>query len=110
MHPGVFSGFFSSRRRHTRLQGDWSSDVCSSDLFTCMGFYPVCPAGDFYVFGAPQIPKVVMQLSNGKRLTTMAKNLSDKNIYVQSVRVNGKDWPTPFLPYREIKNGGTISY
>src|SRR5688500_20366750 len=28
--PGVF--FFSSRRRHTRLQGDWSSDVCSSDL------------------------------------------------------------------------------
>src|SRR5256885_5054177 len=28
--PGLF--FFSSRRRHTRLQGDWSSDVCSSDL------------------------------------------------------------------------------
>src|SRR5256885_4148053 len=28
--PVVF--FFSSRRRHTRLQGDWSSDVCSSDL------------------------------------------------------------------------------
>src|SRR5256885_15094759 len=27
------SFFFSSRRRHTRLQGDWSSDVCSSDLF-----------------------------------------------------------------------------
>src|SRR3989454_1460946 len=27
---GVF--FFSSRRRHTRLQGDWSSDVCSSDV------------------------------------------------------------------------------
>src|SRR2546426_2066926 len=25
--------FFSSRRRHTRLQGDWSSDVCSSDLY-----------------------------------------------------------------------------
>src|SRR5256885_5509923 len=28
----VSSFFFSSRRRHTRLQGDWSSDVCSSDL------------------------------------------------------------------------------
>src|SRR6266487_4742968 len=26
--------FFSSRRRHTRWTGDWSSDVCSSDLFT----------------------------------------------------------------------------
>ena len=32
---GLF--FFSSRRRHTRLQGDWSSDVCSSDL------HPVLP-------------------------------------------------------------------
>src|SRR5574337_549228 len=27
-----FVFFFSSRRRHTRLSGDWSSDVCSSDL------------------------------------------------------------------------------
>src|SRR5256885_8695063 len=31
VHPYFF---FSSRRRHTRLQGDWSSDVCSSDLTT----------------------------------------------------------------------------
>src|SRR5256885_5513723 len=29
---GLGGVFFSSRRRHTRLQGDWSSDVCSSDL------------------------------------------------------------------------------
>src|SRR5690348_17363351 len=28
----VFFFFFSSRRRHTRWTGDWSSDVCSSDL------------------------------------------------------------------------------
>src|SRR2546426_8416301 len=34
--------FFSSRRRHTRLQGDWSSDVCSSDLVE--GFMPAPPS------------------------------------------------------------------
>src|SRR2546426_2240679 len=33
----VFFFFFSSRRRHTRLQGDWSSDVCSSDLVEATG-------------------------------------------------------------------------
>src|SRR5690348_17956842 len=37
--------FFSSRRRHTRWTGDWSSDVCSSDLRpTCLlgrGFAPL---------------------------------------------------------------------
>src|SRR5256885_5087809 len=32
MRDAVSFFFFSSRRRHTRLQGDWSSDVCSSDL------------------------------------------------------------------------------
>src|SRR5256885_9043337 len=33
--------FFSSRRRHTRLQGDWSSDVCSSDLSTGTQNFPI---------------------------------------------------------------------
>src|SRR5690242_21613815 len=32
--------FFSSRRRHTRLTCDWSSDVCSSDLLTAVGAEP----------------------------------------------------------------------
>src|SRR5207248_8906179 len=32
-----FCFFFSSRRRHTRSYGDWSSDVCSSDLWTHFG-------------------------------------------------------------------------
>src|SRR5256885_3754141 len=38
----MFFFFFSSRRRHTRLQGDWSSDVCSSDL---------CPASPRLLHG-----------------------------------------------------------
>src|SRR5437867_13290058 len=36
-----FFFFFSSRRRHTRSYGDWSSDVCSSDLEQTTGFEPV---------------------------------------------------------------------
>src|ERR1039457_7317086 len=39
----VLCFFFSSRRRHTRLQGDWSSDVCSSDLSSCPNS-PLFPA------------------------------------------------------------------
>src|SRR5699024_11656442 len=37
----VFFFFFSSRRRHTRSKRDWSSDVCSSDLFTIVPVYAV---------------------------------------------------------------------
>src|SRR2546426_7759468 len=35
--------FFSSRRRHTRLQGDWSSDVCSSDLLPVTAATSIVP-------------------------------------------------------------------
>src|SRR2546426_1326776 len=38
--------FFSSRRRHTRLQGDWSSDVCSSDLAKFALDAVVAPTGN----------------------------------------------------------------
>src|SRR2546426_2057110 len=37
---GIIFFFFSSRRRHTRLQGDWSSDVCSSDLYVSQAAIP----------------------------------------------------------------------
>src|SRR6266498_5384651 len=36
----VFFFFFSSRRRHTRCGRDWSSDVCSSDLYSAPGLFP----------------------------------------------------------------------
>src|SRR5256885_3779613 len=48
-----FFFFFSSRRRHTRLQGDWSSDVCSSDLNLSLAAFSVSatffqPASSFF--------------------------------------------------------------
>src|SRR5207248_2549501 len=44
-----FIFFFSSRRRHTRSYGDWSSDVCSSDL---VGMLEHVGAADFPAFGS----------------------------------------------------------
>jgi predicted alpha-1,2-mannosidase len=99
--------------------GNKPDSLCGNDdcgqmsawyIFTCLGFYPVCPAGDFYVIGAPQIPKAVVHLSNGKNFAMTANNLSGENIYVQSVKLNGKNWNSPFLPYDELKNGGSIIF
>ena len=79
-------------------------------LFTCLGFYPVCPASDYYVIGAPQVKHAVMQLSNGKTFTMTANGLSAENIYVQSVQLNGRAHDQPFLLHDEIKNGGTLTF
>jgi predicted alpha-1,2-mannosidase len=79
-------------------------------IFTALGFYPVCPASDYYVIGSPAVPKAEVRLSNGKMLSITAQNLSDKNIYVQSLVVNGRPWTSPFLPHREIKDGGQLVF
>jgi len=72
-------------------------------LFSTLGFYPVCPASDYYVLGSPSLKQAVLHLSNGRKFTVKAENLSDRNIYVQSVRLNGRNWPTPFLPIASSK-------
>jgi len=79
-------------------------------MFTCLGFYPVCPGSDYYAIGAPQLRKAKLNLSNGKKFTTIANNLSAENIYVQSVEVNGKRLDNPFLSFGEVKNGGTLIF
>jgi len=103
----------------TTQYGSKPDSLCGNDdcgqmsawyIFTCLGFYPVCPASDYYVIGAPQIKKAVMHLSNGKNFEMTAENLSDENIYVQSVRVNGRNWHSAFLPYKELKDGGKIAF
>src|SRR5256885_12315284 len=53
------SFFFSSRRRHTRLQGDWSSDVCSSDLMLSDGAGAVLLGGPQAL---PQAPGLRLKL------------------------------------------------
>jgi predicted alpha-1,2-mannosidase len=79
-------------------------------IFTCLGFYPVCPASDYYVIGAPQLKKAVLRLSNGKTFAMTANNLSPENIYVQSVEVNGQKLDNPFLPFAEVTKGGTLVF
>src|SRR2546426_1459150 len=61
--------FFSSRRRHTRLQGDWSSDVCSSDLFL-KGHRPVVSLKIYNVLA--QLVAIPILRGSGKALDSLA--------------------------------------
>src|SRR5688500_20399234 len=56
-----YSFFFSSRRRHTRLQGDWSSDVCSSDLVPEW----VCFLGKFVGLGLVLVALQALMMAAG---------------------------------------------
>ncbi len=79
-------------------------------IFTCLGFYPVCPGSDYYVIGAPQVKRAVLNLSNGRKFSMTAEKLSRANKYVQSVKVNGKTLENPFLSFAEVAKGGSLIF
>src|SRR2546430_11359737 len=65
--------FFSSRRRHTRFDCDWSSDVCSSDLFADLDLTQKQVAALWLVADHPGIAQTgVAQRMRMDRATTMA--------------------------------------
>ena len=79
-------------------------------IFSALGFYPVAPSSGYYVIGSPSIKEAVIKLGNGKTFRIRTKHLSAKNIYIQSVILNGKKWNKTYIPYDEIYNGGEILF
>ena len=79
-------------------------------VFSAMGFYPFNPCGGEYVIGAPQLPRVTLNLANGKMFTMTAKGLSRKNKYVKSVRLNGKPVKNWKIHHSDIVRGGELIF
>ncbi|MEO6730964.1 MAG: GH92 family glycosyl hydrolase [Ferruginibacter sp.] len=79
-------------------------------VFSAMGFYPVCPATDQYVVGAPLFKKITLKLENGKQLLITATTNNDKNIYVQSVKLNEKNSDKNWLNHFDLQKGGTLKF
>ncbi|SEL10681.1 GH92 family glycosyl hydrolase [Parapedobacter koreensis] len=77
-------------------------------IFSAMGFYPVFPASGTYVIGSPAVDKATINLPAGKKFVVTAINNSPENIYVQSIRLNGKDYPHSYLLHSDITKGGTL--
>jgi len=77
-------------------------------ILSSMGFYPVFPANGAYVLGSPLFNKVTVNLDNGKKFTVIAKNNSPDNIYIQSIRLNGKSYFKSYLMHEDIVSGGTL--
>ena len=79
-------------------------------MFSAMGFYPVDPVSGNYVFGAPQMPKIVLNLADGKTFTVIAEGLSEENKYVESITLNGQPYTKSYITHEDIVNGGTLVF
>ena len=79
-------------------------------IFSALGFYPVCPATGQYVLGAPYLPYAKVTLENGKTITIIAKNVSDKNRYVKSVKLNGLPYSKLYINHEDLTRDCTIEF
>jgi predicted alpha-1,2-mannosidase len=77
-------------------------------VLSSLGFYPVFTASGEYVIGSPVFDKATVHPENGKPFIIEAVNNSPENIYVQSVELNGKDYPYTYIVHQDILNGGIL--
>lgn len=77
-------------------------------ILSSVGLYQVDPVGGRFVIGSPLFDKATVNVGGGKTFTVVAKNNSDKNIYVQSARLNGKNLKNSYVDFNDIRHGGTL--
>ena len=77
-------------------------------ILSSVGLYQVDPVGGRCVIGSPLFDKATVNVGGGKTFTVVAKNNSDKNIYVQSARLNGKTLKNSYVDFNDIRHGGTL--
>ena len=77
-------------------------------VFSALGFYPVCPGSDQYVMGAPLFKKATIHLENGKDFVIEAPENSEKNIYIDRLKLNGKTYTRNYITHSDIFNGGKM--
>lgn len=77
-------------------------------ILSSVGLYQVDPVGGRFVIGSPLFDKSTVNVGGGKTFTVVAKNNSDKNIYVQSARLNGKTLKNSYVDFNDIRRGGTL--
>lgn len=81
-------------------------------IFTALGFYPVTPASGVYAIGRPFFPKVTLHFTSPATndFTVVANNLSAKNNYVESVKLDGRSVSSPFIKHSDLFNCKMIEF
>jgi len=77
-------------------------------LFSALGFYPIA-GSDLYIIGAPLFPHAEIAVPGGT-FTIDAPEVSDTNIYVQSVELNGASLTKAEIRHADLKAGGKLAF
>jgi predicted alpha-1,2-mannosidase len=79
-------------------------------VFSALGFYPVTPGTDQYVFGSPLFKKAILTFENGRKLRIIAQDNSNENVYVKKISLEGKIVSRNYVQHHELKSGGRLIF
>jgi predicted alpha-1,2-mannosidase len=79
-------------------------------VLSSMGFYPLNPASGEYQMGSPIFETVTLNLPEGKTFTIIADRVSNTNIYIQSAKLNGKEFNQTSISHQQLLEGGTLHF
>ena len=79
-------------------------------VFSALGFYPVTPGTDQYVFGSPLFNKVTLDFGKWHKLVIEAPENSKDNIYVKSIKLNGRKIDKNYITHSDLQNGGKLIF
>ncbi|MBP1221769.1 putative alpha-1,2-mannosidase [Flavobacterium sp. 1355] len=79
-------------------------------IFSAMGFYPVCPATEEYVLGAPLFKKTTIQFENKKQLIINATDNSETNRYVDKLKWNNSKHEKNYIGHFDLLEGGELNF
>ena len=103
----------------TTLYDNTPNGLCGNDdtgqmsawyVLSSIGFYPVRHGDGSYVIGTPLFDKTTLTLPSGEKLEITSENLSDNNMYLQAVYLNGKPYNKNFFDYEILSHANKIKF
>ena len=103
----------------TTLYNNTPDGICGNEdtgqmsawyVFSALGFYPMDPVSGQYELGAPLFEYAKIKLPSGADFIIKARNLSDSNIYVDKVFLNGEELKRTYITFEEVLQGGELVF
>jgi predicted alpha-1,2-mannosidase len=89
---------------------DDAGSISSWYVFASLGLYPEIPGVAGLVVGSPMFSKATIHLENGKTIQIVGENALRENFYVQSLKLNGNDYESPWINWNDLANGATLDF
>ena len=79
-------------------------------ILSSLGLYQVEPEGGKFIFGSPIFDRATLTVGQGNTLDIVARNNSKQNMYIQSVKWNGRPYTKSYIYYADLIKGGKLEF